>query len=65
MSRYDAFTPRFLVVAIALSIADLLAVLLRFLARLRSKTRFGLDDLFAVVSLTAYWAYAGMTIWSV
>ncbi len=43
---------------------SLLAVVLRFVARSRTKARYGPDDWWAVTSLVTLLAWMGVVIWS-
>lgn len=42
-----------------------LATALRYLAKTQTKAGFLADDYLVAMSLTVYWVYAGVTIWSV
>ena len=53
-----------LITAIAYLILDTIAVILRLIAKSRTKHRFTLDDLYIIFALVAYAAWAGLVIGS-
>ena len=63
MSRYDHSSSKVIALAVILGIASIISVLLRILARTRSKAHLGVDDLFAVVALCGFLAYMGLIVW--
>ncbi len=48
---------------ITLGVAATIAVILRFIARARSKASFGLDDYFSLIALFFYLVYVGVSLW--
>lgn len=46
-----------------LGVAATIAVILRFIARARSKASFGLDDYFSLSALLFYLVYVGVSLW--
>ena len=63
MTRYDHSSSNLLALAVVLGIASIISVLLRILARIRSKAHLGVDDVFAVVALGGFLAYLGLSVW--
>ena len=63
MARYDHSSLNVIKLAVVLGIASIISVLLRILARKRSKAHLGVDDVFAVVALCGFLAYVGLLIW--
>ena len=63
MARYDHSSSNIIALAVILGTASMISVLLRILARTRSKAHLGVDDVFAVVALCGFLAYLGLTIW--
>ena len=63
MARYDHSSSNIIALAVILGTASIISVLLRILARTRSKAPLGVDDLFAVVALCGFLAYLGLIIW--
>ena len=48
---------------IGLSLFALLSVVLRFIARSKTKASYGLDDAFIILSLIAFFGVTGSNIW--
>ena len=63
MVRYDRSSSNIIALAVILGTASIVSVLLRILARARSRAHLGVDDVFAVVALCGFLAYTGIIIW--
>ena len=63
MAQDSASSSRFIALAVILGLASILAVLLRIVARRRSKVHLGFDDVFAVIALCGFLAFLGIVIW--
>lgn len=63
MSRYNAHHARFIISASILCPLCVLAVYLRFLARMRTKAHYGADDWLAVLSLVLFFAFTAARLW--
>ena len=64
MAQYDASSPTFITLTVIMGSASILAVVLRALARKKSKASIGLDDVFAAIALSGYLAFLGIIMWS-
>ena len=62
MARYDHSSSNVIALAVTLGTASIISVLLRILARSRSKAHLGVDDVFAVVALCGSLACLGLFI---
>lgn len=51
--------------SLVMGILATISTSLRFLAKLETKVGLAADDYWISISLATYWAYAGVTIWSV
>ena len=63
MTRYDHSSSNITALAVILATASIISVLLRILARSRSKAHLGVDDVFAVIALCGSLAYLGLITW--
>ena len=63
MTQYDASSSRFIALAVTFGLASILAVLMRILARRRSKAQLGVDDVFAVVAMCGFLAFLVVVVW--
>lgn len=63
MVRYDHSSSNIIALGVILGTASIISVLLRILARTRSRAHLGVDDVFAVVALCGFLAYMGIIIW--
>ena len=63
MAQYDHLSSNIIALAVILGTASTISVLLRILARTRSKVHLGVDDVFAVIALCGFLAYLGLIIW--
>jgi hypothetical protein len=65
MVQYNAHSSGIIALIVIFGSLSILAVILRFVARSRTKAKYGADDWFAVASLISVLAYMGIMIWGV
>ena len=63
MARYNAFAGTTIALAAVFLPLALLAVVLRIVARRRTKANVGLDDLLAILTLVVYTCFSAMVLW--
>ena len=63
MAQYRDFSAIFVALTTIMGSGSLLAVLLRIVARKKSKIRLGLDDAFAMAALCGFLTFLGLTLW--
>lgn len=64
MARYNAFAGTTVALAAVFIPLALISIVLRIIARSRTKANLGLDDLLAVFTLVIYICYSAMVLWS-
>ena len=63
MAQYKESSSTFIALTVVMGSASILAVLLRIVARRRSKSHLGLDDAFAVAALCGFLTFQGFILW--
>jgi integral membrane sensor domain MASE1 len=63
MAQYNAHIKPYVVLVTVFGALAITAVVLRFVARSRTKAHYGADDWFALVALAGFLAFSGVIIW--
>ena len=63
MARYNAFAGNTIALAAVFLLLALTAIILRIIARSRTKANVGLDDFLAVFTLVVYICFSAMCLW--
>lgn len=63
MTQYNAFAGTSVALSALFMPLALTAVVLRMVARSRTKAQFGLDDLLAFITLVVYFVFCAMILW--